>query len=103
MNKLEHAGYTDLSPLGEGCFGSVFLGSTAVSGTAVALKRLNGNVSPQRVLEEIRMLQLAAEGSNHRVPSLIDVFRDSVLLLILLLFVCNVRFFILFSYLFQIV
>lgn len=99
---LERAGYTDVSRLGAGSFGAVFLGRKTASsscsngssngtsngacsgnatsggeGDVVALKRLTGNTAPYRVVLEMQLLQQAARGSEF-IPALLGGFRDAV-------------------------
>ena len=98
---LERAGYTDVSRLGAGSFGSVFLGrkqsnnsknsrskgANSTSGSvnfskeeaegAVALKRLTATTAPHRVVLEMQLLRQAAHGSEF-IPALMDGFHDSV-------------------------
>ena len=97
---LERAGYTDVSRLGAGSFGSVFLGrkqtrkkhssrndppnssysdesSSEGEGAVVALKRLTATTAPHRVVLEMQLLRQAAHGSEF-VPAVLDGFHDTV-------------------------
>mmetsp|Transcript_61059 Transcript_61059/g.122411 ORF Transcript_61059/g.122411 Transcript_61059/m.122411 type:complete len:485 (-) Transcript_61059:203-1657(-) len=74
-SSFERAGYSEVTRVGEGSFGSVFLAWK--DGKKVALKRLLGTVAPHRIVAEMELLERASVGSAGLVPSLFGGFRDS--------------------------
>jgi serine/threonine protein kinase len=68
--------FSNITKVGTGSFGSVFVGED-FNGKTVALKRINSNISPHRIIDELNFLEIAST-STTLVPSLLDAFRDKV-------------------------